>query len=271
MAIKNDDYWSRRIQKIYDKHSRELAIDTLYDDIYNRLYNQMLSLYKFLGNRDLTRTELYRSTKFLAFRRDLSQKLNNIAKKTNRRLEDDLTKAYKDAGLAAKEEIGKKNVWTVQNRKMAEACVQRKWAGEHFSDRVWKNRNELARTVERGITESIVFGTSRGKLVKELTQGQFLKDFEDNIQSGRARANTLVRTELMHVLNTAQIETYQSEGVNYLEFECEPTACEVCLEVASSNPYRIDKIPFAIRHPNCRCTWLAVEDENVKFAKRILE
>lgn len=268
MAAKKDDYWSRRIQLIYDKYQRELEIDSLYTNVYERMYNQVLELYNAYMGRELTRTELYRSAKFLSFRHDLSRKLDNVSIKTNKMLESALIKAYKDAGLAAKEELGRKSAWNLQNRKMAEACVQRKWAGEHFSGRIWKNRNELARIIEQGVTDAVLTGTSRGVLVKELTQEQYLKDFKDNIQMGRRRANTLVRTEVMHTLNTAQIETYRSEGVNYLEFDCEPTACPLCLAVADENPHPINKIPCVIGHPNCRCTWLAVEDEDVEDIRR---
>ncbi|MGM9937483.1 MAG: PBECR2 nuclease fold domain-containing protein, partial [Candidatus Ornithomonoglobus sp.] len=61
---------------------------------------------------------------------------------------------------------------------------------------------------------------------------------------------------------------YRSEGVNYLEFECEPTACPDCLAIAADNPYPINKTPCTIGHPNCRCTWLAVEDEDVEDVRR---
>lgn len=280
---KQNNYWETRIQKIYDKHQKELSVDDLYRSVYESLHNEVKDLYSALKERDLTRTELYKSAKFLSFRKDLSRRLTDISGSLNDRLGKTLIKAYKDAGLAAKDSIGKKSVWTVQNRHMAEACIERSWAGDSFSNRIWKNRTQLAKQIEQDISGIVITGMGRNQLLKELngldyrerfhppdgaSQDEAEQALEAYLQRGRRQADCLVRTELMHTLNTAQIETYRGEGVNYLEFECEPTACPDCLAIAENNPYPINKIPCEIRHPNCRCTWLAVEDEDVEDVKR---
>lgn len=277
--MRSDEYWQRRIQKIYDARAREIAVDGLYKQVYDRLHEDVERLYtQTYPERELTRTELYRSARFLSFRRQLDQSLNQISTRLDDQMSKALLAAYKDAGLAAKESIGRKSVWTVKNRKMAQACVERKWAGNDFSGRIWTNRTRLAREVEQGITSIIITGMGRNDLLRELnnlnyrqrfipprgTQSEIESALEAYLQRGRRQADTLVRTELMHTLNTAQIETYQSEGVNYLEFEIEPTACPKCVDIAAGNPYRINAIPTVIGHPNCRCTWLPVEDEDVK-------
>lgn len=273
------EYWETRIQKIYDKRAREIAVDELYERVYKNLHDDVERLYRYsYAERELTRTELYRSARFLSFRRDLSRQLNGVSTRLDDQMSKALLQAYKDAGLAAKESIGRKSAWTVQNRKMAQACVERKWAGNNFSGRIWDNRTRLASEVERGITQIIITGMGRNELLRELNNLDYRKRFippngtqseieaalEAYLQRGRRQADTLVRTELMHTLNTAQIETYASEGVHYLEFETEPTACPLCVDIAAGNPYRINAIPTVIGHPNCRCTWLPLEDEYVK-------
>lgn len=273
---RTDDYWGTRVQKIFDTQSRKIAVDDLYQQVYDRTYEQVQRLYDATGGKGLTRTQLYRNARFLSFRRDLMHRLDNLSDKLTTSMERALLQAYKDAGLAAKESIGKKSVWTVQNRKMAEACVERKWAGDSFSGRIWSNRAELAQTVEKGITSIIITGMGRNELLRELndlkyrdrfhppdgaTQSEIQKAYEAHLQRGRRQADCLVRTELMHTLNTAQIETYKSEGVSALELDAEPTACPKCQAVEAHGPYPIDRIPWTIGHPNCRCTWLAVEDD----------
>ncbi|MGM9936054.1 MAG: hypothetical protein ACI38A_01805, partial [Candidatus Ornithomonoglobus sp.] len=250
MAAVND-YWDSRIQKIYDKHSKSLTVDDLYREVYERLHSEVSELYFAMRDRDLTRTELYKSAKFLSFRRDLQRHLTDISGSMNDKMSRALVKAYKDAGLAAKDSIGKKSVWTVQNKRMAEACVERSWAGDNFSGRIWKNRDQLAKQVEQGVSSIIITGMGRNDLLRELNRTDYRERFvaptgasqdeaeqllEAYLQRGRRQADCLVRTELMHTLNTAQIETYRSEGVNYLEFECEPTACPDCLAIAADNP-----------------------------------
>ena len=273
------DYWGTRIQRIFDERQKELAADELYRRVYERTYEAVNRLYEETQGQGLTRTQLYRSARFLSWRRDLMRQLDGLSGTLDDRMERVLKQAYKDAGLAAKESIGEKTVWTVQNRKMAEACVERKWAGDDFSGRIWKNRTELASTLEQGITSIILTGMGRNELLRELndlkyrerfhppdgaSQSEIEKAYEAYLQRGRRQADCLVRTELMHTLNTAQIETYKSEGVNWLELDAEPTACMKCADVERHGPYPIGQIPWTIGHPNCRCTWLAVEDEDIK-------
>lgn len=282
MAATND-YWDSRIQIIYDEHYKSLAVDDLYRAVYERLHSEVSALYFALKDRDLKRSELYKAARFLSFRSDLQRCLEDISGSMNDKMSRALVKAYKDAGLAAKDSLGKKSVWTVQNRHMAEACVTRKWAGDNFSGRIWKNRDQLAKQIEHGISTIVITGMGRNDLLRELNKTDYRERFvppagasqdeaeqllEAYLQRGRRQADCLVRTELMHTLNTAQIETYRSEGVNYLEFDCEPTACPHCLDIAKSNPHPINKIPCTIGHPNCRCTWLAVEDEDVEDIRR---
>lgn len=276
---RTNDYWSTRIQKIFDERQRQIAADDLYRAVYERTYEAVNRLYEESQGQGLTRTQLYRSARFLSWRRDLTRQLDGLSGTLNDRMERVLTQAYKDAGLAGKASIGKKTVWTVQNRKMAEACVNRKWAGDNFSGRIWKDRSELARTIEQGITGIVLTGMGRNELLRELnkldyrerfhppdgaSQSEIEQAYEAYLQRGRRQADCLVRTELMHTLNTAQIETYKSEGVNWLELDAEPTACEKCRGVEDHGPYPIGRIPWTIGHPNCRCTWLAVEDEDLE-------
>lgn len=254
-----DNYWTKRINLIFDKYEKSIKVNNLYHQSYSRILEEVEGLYKASYKRKLSRTELYRVAKFLSFKSVLMKETKGLGITLNSTLENRLKKAYKAAGLCAKNVLGKDSEWTVLNQKMAEACVQRKWAGGHFSKRIWTNRAALARTLETGIVDCIINGKSQNELINNITE---------NWNAGRRRANTLVRTELAHTVNTAQIETYKSEGVHYLDFDCEPSACDICLEAASGNPWRINNIPFVIGHPNCRCTWLPVEDDDIRLKRK---
>lgn len=229
--------------------------------MYRKKYNEMVSeverIYKATQGREFTRTELYRFASFLSFRRRVKSIAGEVGKELNERMESVLLAAYKDAGLAAKETLGRPSEWTVFNEKMAEACIERKWAGGHFSSRIWTNRDVLAQTVSSRVAECILTGKS---------YNGFMGELHARWGVSRRRSECLVRTELAHTLNTAQIETYRSEGIKYLDFDCEPTACSECLDVAVGNPHRIDRLPGAVMHPNCRCTWLPVEDDDPRLA-----
>lgn len=257
MTAKETDYWSKRINRIFDARERDIQTRKIYREAYTRMLSEVEEIYKAAEGREFTRTELYRFAKFLSFRRKAKSISGDIGRQLNKNMERTLMQAYKGAGLAAKDALGKPSEWTVVNKKMAEACVERKWAGSHFSNRIWTNRDLLARTVENGVRDCILTGKSYTKLMHEINSRWGVS---------RRRTECLVRTELAHTLNAAQIETYKSEGVKYLDFDCEPTACGECLDIAAGNPHRIDKLPCVIRHPNCRCTWLPVEDDDPRLA-----
>lgn len=256
-ATKEQDYWNKRINKIFDARERDIQTRKIYREAYARMLSEVEEIYKAAEGREFTRTELYRFAKFLSFRRKAQGIAGDMGRQLDKDMERMLARAYKDAGLAAKETLGKPGVWSVINKKMAEACVERSWAGSHFSRRIWTNRDLLARAVENGVRDCILTGKGYTKLMHEIN---------DRWGVSRRRTECLVRTELAHTLNTAQIEIYKSEGVKYLDFDCEPTACGECLDVAAGNPHRIDHLPGAVMHPNCRCTWLPVEDDDPRIA-----
>ena len=79
-------------------------------------------------------------------------------------------------------------------------------------------------------------------------------------------ADRIVRTELMHVLGVAQIDTYYADGIKRVKWLAEIDG-RVCAACAGLNGKIFDIEEFVsgsrpvIEHPNCRCTLLPVLDD----------
>ena len=243
----NQGYWKSRY-KLLTEREKAVRLEKLYRESYKRIEKEIELLYsKLRHGENLSRTELYRFSAFIRFRRELQGISDNLVTELNRELTIQLMKAYKEAGLSAKHFLGKDRTWTSVNRHMAEACINKDWSGSSFSKRNWQNRDELAETIERGVTDCIINGRSKRDLKREIMQ---------RYHASYSRADCLVRTELQHTLNQAQIDTYKSEGVEMLEWLPEPGCCPLCAEMQAENPYPINSLPCTLRHPRCRCTWI---------------
>lgn len=76
--------------------------------------------------------------------------------------------------------------------------------------------------------------------------------------SPEQRAVTIARTETATITNTATLEQYRSDGIEYVELSTGPGCCEECEEMAG----QLVEIEVAMEdptlHPNCRCAWKAV-------------
>lgn len=252
--MNNNEYWQKRSNNIFDKARREVKTRQLYADAWKDIEQELKKTYQALQGRNLTRSEIYTVTRYLQFRQRLREILGDQAVKLDENLEKALYSVYQSSAELTGERLDAPTAKPIINKKFAEACIKKKWSGEHFSSKIWRKRDDLARMIEKGVRDSIINGDSYSKFIDNITK----------VYGGkRKEAYRLVRTELAHTMNTAQIDTYKSEGVEYLRLGVEPGACPICLNVKSMGPIKITKLPWVIGHPNCRCEWLPVEEEEL--------
>ena len=78
--------------------------------------------------------------------------------------------------------------------------------------------------------------------------------------SPEARVEMIARTETARAINTGNLETYRSDGVEYVELMAAPNCCDDCLEIAMDTMKEPVPVGEALDepciHPNCRCTWV---------------
>jgi SPP1 gp7 family putative phage head morphogenesis protein len=101
------------------------------------------------------------------------------------------------------------------------------------------------------LKDIITFGLEDGKSVSNIASDiterfEFFSTYE---------AERIARTETIRATSRWAMEAYSSLGIEYYEVLPALTACPICVDLASQNPYRVDdaswRPPF---HPNCRCS-----------------
>lgn len=252
------EYWQRRIDRLFDKYHAAAQTKQLYRQAYKKVEQDILRLYEELRDKGrLTTTQLYQYQRFLALRREIQKQCGAIDTALQANVTAALTNAYKETFEIVTDLIDSNSVWGIQNERMVQAVLKTDWSGDTYSRRIWKNTRSVAKRVEAAVTDCITRGTSKDVYVKQIKQ---------TFNVGFNAADRIVRTELMHVLGVAQIDTYYADGIKRVKWLAEIDG-RVCAACAGLNGKVFDIEEFVsgsrevIEHPNCRCTLLPVLDD----------
>lgn len=146
-----------------------------------------------------------------------------------------------------------------------EEILKTNWSGMHYSDRVWRNSQVMAKRLEQVLLKGVMTGKSYRKLAIEL---------EEMSEDGVFAAERLIRTEMTYISNQAELQSYKECGINEYIFVA-------TLDSRTSKPCRkMDrkrvKISEAVvgenlppLHPWCRSTTrMGIDDEALASMQR---
>ena len=146
-----------------------------------------------------------------------------------------------------------------------EEILKTNWSGLHYSDRVWRNSQVMAKKLEQVLLKGVMTGKSYRKLAIEL---------EEMSEDGVFAAERLIRTEMTYISNQAELQSYKECGINEYIFVA-------TLDSRTSKPCRkMDrkrvKISEAVvgenlppLHPWCRSTTrMGIDDEALASMQR---
>lgn len=138
--------------------------------------------------------------------------------------------------------------------------LNEKWTDNaNFSQRIWKNSEKLGNYLRTHLTADTMSGKSIQKIASELS---------DNMKVGLYNATTLVRTEVNHFANEAEMLSYEELGIEKYRFiaTLDNVTCKHCAELDNKIFDLNDRQPgknYPPIHPNDRCTTVAVFDDDV--------
>ena len=146
-----------------------------------------------------------------------------------------------------------------------EEILKTNWSGMHYSDRVWRNSQIMAKKLEQVLLKGVMTGKSYRKLAVEL---------EEMSEDGVFAAERLIRTEMTYISNQAELQAYKECGIEEYIFVA-------TLDSRTSKPCRkMDikrvKISEAVvgknlppLHPWCRSTTrIGIDDEVLATMQR---
>jgi len=116
--------------------------------------------------------------------------------------------------------------------------------GATFSDRIWQNTDELKARLDVLLTNNVLQGQNANVAARKL-RDLVTGSFKDNAKYVTER---LARTELTRIIGQAQKESYLENGIEYVKWIAESSACDFCEDIAHGGKggdgvYRLDKIP----------------------------
>ena len=119
-----------------------------------------------------------------------------------------------------------------------------------WKDTIWGiHQKELHEDVSNLIRRSVVRGENPRKIARELNK---------KIGTSRYNAERLMRTEQASVQAQSQLQSYNAQDIYWYDLMVEPSACDICKDVASNNPHPVKNASRGYNiqplHPNCLCS-----------------
>ena len=264
------NYWVDRVQKqtdlLFNKTAKEIDAELIkkYNQAYKDTVAEMTELWdklmKDAVDGKIKPNDLYRYNRYYQIQSNLNQRLLGLGADDNRVLSQALVDLYKETSNSlqtALKDIGVVSpTMTMEQDSVVENVVKSIWTadGQHWSDRVWKNKARLQERIEKGLMDCVSRGVSKEELVKTL-----LRDF--NI--GYREADRLARTEMTYVQNQAAKNRYEDAGITQYRFlaEIDSRTSSLCRE-KNGKVYNFVDASVGVNippiHPSCRSTIIPV-------------
>lgn len=142
------------------------------------------------------------------------------------------------------------------------------WSGADYSERLWKNINNLAFTLKQELAQGMIKGMALPQMAKSISEktGQSFKASE-----------RLVETETSRIHGESNFKVYEAAGIEEYEFiaEKELTTCSVCAGLDGKHFNVKDRQVgenAEPMHPNCHCTTIEYEpDDELDYINSGLE
>ena len=132
--------------------------------------------------------------------------------------------------------------------------INNKIEGKNFSDRIWNNKNQVAKELKLEINKF---------LNGETDIGQISSKIEKKFNANYYNSNRLVRDSIGRVQEEANSEWRKEHNIKYVmrDATLDKRTCSKCAEL-DQKVYKVGEEPNAILHPNCRCTYISLVNKD---------
>lgn len=233
----------RELRRLYGDQSKELI---------QRLYEVWLKMEKDREERgkvylnDLYLTDSY--NRLLEHFNECAKELGGSQEEITERY---LIEAYEQAKETVEKYVPKGSVrqtFVVPSAVDAKQVVHHVWCldGKEFSDRIWTDKRNLVRMLEKTLADSAARGVSSYQIATEI---------ERRLRSNLYCAYRIARTETAHAQIMGQTEKYQEYGFTHGIFLADDP-CDEC-GYYDGNRYTLKELQGMLpKHPNCTCSFL---------------
>lgn len=258
MQEKNSpEYWERRVAnntwKTYNSlEDKNIELLDFYTDASKAVKEELYDLAE-KDSKDgvLTLSEMHKQNRLERLNERYEQIALGLGKETEKAAVRNMQGGFKEVYQNTSAKMGNED-FAMPNKELMEKLINEPWRGDNFSGRLWGNQKKLS----TGLNDLLLTGLQQGKTVTEIAI-----QLHNFMGTGFNNAHRLVRTETMHYLNSATLQSYKDCGVKYVQVWAaqDERTCKVCGSY-HGEVYPIDKCPILPFHANCRCTILPVTD-----------
>ena len=185
---------------------------------------------------------------------DTLKNLHKLSMNSENCMTEFLSGAYKDNYYKNLFDIGKtigikSSVSEVDDKKIRKV-LNASWSGKNYSQRIWKNTEQLSKLIKNEITNGFHRGVSVNKMAKLVQQ---------RMNVGKHEATRLVRTEMNYVQNQAALDSIKDAEMKYYIFlaTLDKKTSTVC-RAHDRKIYPVDRATPGTNmpplHPHCRST-----------------
>lgn len=259
--MKKNKYWAKRTAEaqaaITSKNIKQtqkqlvkyyaIAMKKVIAD-FEATYDKLLST---IGEgKQPTPADLYKLEKYWTMQGQLRHELEKLGNKMvaalSKKFEVNFFEVYHSLGIE-----GVKSFNTI-DKAAATQLINQIWVadGKSYSQRVWDNTERLVETLNEQLVNCVVTGKKTTELKKAL---------QERFNVSYHRAETLVRTEMVHIQTEAARQRYEDYGIRYVEVlvdEDEHT-CDKCKALAGKR-FPVTAVSPLPVHPNERCCLIPI-------------
>lgn len=267
------------ITKIFNKYkqdgklTREEAIKLLNTKETRQFYDDLLEQINTIKDTDIKRKLLakynapaygYRISRYEALQKRIDIEIKKVAEVekelTTERYIDTINETYYRNIFDIQQNLGYAFSFSKIDNKTIDLLLNENWIDKaNFSQRIWNNSEFLGNYLRTNLTASAMSGKSINKIAQELA---------DYMNVGIYNAVRLVRTEVNHFANEAEMLAYEELEIEKYRFiaTLDNRTCEHCAELDNKVFNVKDRQPgknYPPIHANDRCTTVAVLDDEV--------
>lgn len=262
-------YWQDReteaLNRLSNKHIREAEkqLKKYYTDLMKRtiadfqaIYNKILMAQE--DGKEPTPADLYKLDTYWQHQAQLRKELNELGEKEIALLSKEFELNFFDVyyGVAS---VGE-SAFSTLDKSLVRQMINTIWVadGKSWSDRVWKNTELLAQTLNDSLVHIVASGKKTSDLKKQLFT-MLNDEVRANFEEAYNRVDSLVRTEVAHIQTQAAQKRYQDAGVREVQVWAseDERRCEQCGKLHKKKYFIGEAVPIPA-HPNCRCNIVPV-------------
>lgn len=258
--MKSREYWEKRIAnttwKQYNSlEERNKQLLEFYIEASENVKDELYTLAeKYSKDGVLSRTEMHKQNRLKKLNQNFEKIIEDLGRKVEKFARENMQQGFESVSENIATEMGEID-FSMPNKKLMEKLFEEEWRGDNFSGRLWKNQSKLA----RGLNSILLTGLQQGKTATEMAI-----QLHNFMGKGFNECHRLVRTEMMHYLNSATLERYKDANVEYVQIwaAADERTCVTCGGY-HTKIYLLEKAPILPLHANCRCTYLPVTDKEL--------